>query len=423
MNISTLKNRIKYISNNKNTHSTDSENLKFYIINGILFTIMVSLSKSFAVKFLFRIGGSATDVSLFRALPGFVAILATIPGILWMSKSSNKKSTMGKFFLFSRIFVLFFAVVPLFPTQYQPIIFIILTSLMNFPEVASATALQSFSGDIFLPEERSDAIALRNKFSTLAQLLSLIILGKLLSGTGKSDSEIIHMYQLFFVIAFIIGLIETKYFFSMKETSCETQKSEINFKISITNAFHNKKFLAFMSCSLLFHFGWQMGWPLFDIYQIQYLKAAEGWLTILNITSGFVMFMSFNFWNRMIHEKGNSLVMAISTMGMAITPVLFALSPNLYIMTITGLVTGFFTAGTITVILSSLLEVIPEKERLVYVGIHATLTNITLAIAPMIGNAILNHSSIYMGLVVTALFRALGSVAFFIRNKKNTYLL
>jgi MFS family permease len=379
---------------------------------------MASLSKSFAVKFLFRIGGSATDASLFRALPGFIAILATIPGILWMSKTSNKKRTMGKFFLSSRIFILFFALVPFLPSQYQPILFIILTSLMNFPEVASSTALQSFSGDIFPPEERSNAIALRNKFSTLAQLLSLIILGKLLSGHGKSDSQIIHMYQLFFVIAFIIGLIEIKSFYGMKETSCETQKSEIDFKKSLTHAFHNKKFLSFMSCSLLFHFGWQMGWPLFDIYQIQYLKAAEGWLTILNITSSLVMFMSFNFWNRMIHKKGNSLVMAVSTMGMAITPVLFALSPNLYIMTITGLVTGFFTAGTITVILSSLLEVIPEKERLVYVGIHATLTNITLAIAPMVGNVVLSHSSIYMALVVTALFRALGSAAFFIRNKK-----
>lgn len=395
-----------------------SNNIRFYIWNGILFTLMTSFSRTYAIKFLFRIGGNEHHASLFNALPGFIAVFATIPGIIWLNKTINKKKTMSAFFWGSRIITLLFAFIPFIPTAYQPMGFVMLYSIMNFPEAASVTALQSYSGDIFLPAERATAISLRNKFSTLAQVISFIILGELLSSSGKSDKHVIIMYQIFFVVAFVLGIFEILTFHKLKETSCSIPASKIELRKSIKDIFNNKRFSLFLVCSLLFHFGWQMGWPLFSIYQIKYLGADEGWLTILNITSNLVMFFSYSYWNRMIKRKGNPFVMAVTTLGMAATPILFALSPNLYVMTVTGLVTGFFTSGTTTVILSSLLEVSPEGDRILYVGIHATLTNITLAIAPIIGDRILSASSIYMALVATAFFRFIGSFALFIRSKR-----
>jgi len=407
----------KFNSKRSLVFSKDS-NLKYYIINGILFTIMASLSRTFAMKFLFRIGGNSFYAALYNALAGLIAIFATLPGIIWINKTNNKKQMMGKFFVCSRSFTLLFALVPFLPSAFQPAIFIILYSLMNFPETISVTAFQSFAGDIFLPEERSTAISLKNKFSTLAQIISMLLLGLILTSIGKNSGAIIPTYQILFVFAFIVGLMEIKTFYKLKETSKDMERHKIDFKTSINNMKHNKKFKSFMICSLLFHFGWQMGWPLFDTYQIQYLKANELWITILGITSSLVMFFSFSYWNRNIKRYGNGKVIAVTTLGMAGTPILFALSPNLYVLTFVGLVTGFFTSGTITVIFSSLLEVVPEKERLLYVGTHATLTNITLTIAPMIGQRILTHSSIYVALVTSACFRLIGSIAFFIRNRK-----
>lgn len=393
-----------------------NENLKFYILNGVLFTIMSTLSRSYAVKFLDRLGGTSLHVSLFNALPGFIAIFATLPGILFMNKSSNKKAVMGKFFIGSRFFCLLFALVPFFPPKMAPMAFVILTALMNFPESVSLTALQSYSGDIFLPSERATAISLKNKFSTLAQVIFMFIMGTILSLSSDNKTVII-IYQILFIIAFFIGLLEIMSFFKLKEKSCNNVKLEYKLKGNLKEFFRNKKFNSFLLCSLLFHFGWQMGWPLFNIYQINYLGANEIWLTILNVTSTLVMVISFNFWNNLIRKKGNPFVIAIATLGMAATPILFALSPNLYVMTITGLVTGFFTSGTITVILSSLLEAAPENQRIIYVGLHATFTNITLAIAPIIGNYFLSLYNIYIALIVTSVFRLVGSFAFYIRYK------
>jgi MFS family permease len=413
--------RINLLTKFVKSNSKIDHNLKYYVLNGIFFTVMASFSRSYAVKFLYRIGGNEFHVSLFNALPGFIAVFAALPGIIWMNKTTNKKSTMGKVFIISRFFTLSFAFIPFFPYNLQPFIFVLLTALMNFPESVSVTSLQGFAGDIFLPKERANAISLRNKFSTLAQLISFLILGQVLGAFSLSETSVIRRYQAFFVLAFILGIFELFSFFQLKETSC-TSKLNISIRDTLKESLKNKRFIIFITCSLFFHFGWQMGWPLFSIYQIDILGADEKWLTILNVTSSLVMFLSFNYWQKLIERKGNAFVITAATFCMALTPIFFILSPNLYVMTVTGCFTGLFTAGTTVVILNSLLEVVPEDKRMIYVAIHATLTNITLAIAPMVGNVILSASSIQIALIVTSLFRIVGSAAFFISSKKQKQL-
>ena len=407
----------KKIFNKRRKLSIQDHNIIYYTLNGILFTIVVNLYKPFATKFIFRLGGTESHVSLSTSLPGLIAVFVTLPGLILMSNTNNKKKSMMRFFLGSRLFILSFALIPFLPSSIQPMTFVILSSLMNFPESVSSTALQSFSGDIFLEEVRSTAISTRNKFSTLAQTISVLIVGIILKWFSNSEDGIIITYQIFFILAFIIGIFEIFTFNKIKETSC-SPKLNINLKNSFSEIFMNKQFNIFLICSLLFHFGWQMGWPLFSIYQVKYLGADEWWLTILTITSSIIMFFSYGYWKKLIHRKGNSFVISTATLGMAATPIIFALSPNLYVITITGLITGFFTAGTTTALLTLLLEVTPDKNRILYIGVHVTLTNITLFLAPTLGDFILNHTSIYFALCASAFFRLIGSIAFFIRNKK-----
>ena len=410
---------LKRFLNKKQVLSTQEHNIIYYVLNGILFNIVLNLYKPFSAKFIFRLGGNESHVALSTSLPGLIAVFITIPGLIMMSNTNDKKKSMVRFFLGSRLFILSFALIPFLPSSMQPMAFVILSSLMNFPESVSTTALQSFSGDIFLNEVRPTAISARNKFSTLSQILSMYVVGLILKWFGDSGDQIIVVYQLFFVLAFIIGLFEVYTFNKIKETSC-SPKININLKEAFIEIFSNKPFNIFLVCSLLFHFGWQMGWPLFTIYQIKYLGADEWWLTILTITSSLVMFFSFGYWKKLIHKRGNSFVMSTATLVMAATPILFALSPNLYIITITGLITGFFTAGTITALLTLLLEVTPDKNRILYIGVHVTLTSITLFLAPTLGDFILSHTSIYFALCASAFFRLIGSISFFIRNKKIT---
>jgi uncharacterized protein YneF (UPF0154 family) len=398
------------------THDITRRNMYYYIFNGMLYTVVVNLYKPFAQKFLYRINGTETHVSLYNSLPGLVALFGIIPGVLYMCNAVNKKKTLSKIFLFSRFFILLYAFVPFLPGELQPMAFVLITALMNFPDAVSSTALQSVTADVFNVRERARAITNKNKYTTFVNLLSLILLSQILNLFGTTNQRAIEIYQVFFALAFIIGLFEIFTFTKLEETT-ENPQSCIDLKRSLKEVFKNKKFLGFLVCSLTFHFGWQMGWPLFSVYQIEYLNADETWLTILSVTSSIIMFFSFGYWHKTIAKKGNNYAAAFATLGMAATPVLYVFSHNLVVLTLAGLIMGFFTAGTTTVILTYLLEVSPEKNRIMYVSVHATLTNVTLFIGPLVGSAILKGSNIYIALLVTALMRFLGSLAFMTKSR------
>ncbi|MDF2520054.1 MAG: hypothetical protein K0R84_682 [Clostridia bacterium] len=394
----------------------NSQNMYYYILNGILFTLVTNLYKPFAQKFLYRVGGAETHVSLYNSLPGLIALFAIIPGVLYMYRAVSKKKMLSGTFFLSRFIILLYAVVPFVPSQLQPITFVIITTLMSFPESVSTTALQSFTADVFDERNRARAITAKNKYTTFASLISLILLSQILKVLGTTNEKAIAVYQIFFVLAFVVGLFEIFTFNKMKETT-KSEQGSINLRKSLKEVFGNKAYLGFLACSLTFHFGWQMGWPLFTIYQIDNLKADETWLTILSVTSSIVMFFSFNYWSKLIEKKGNNFAAVLTTMGMAATPILYILSRNLYVLTVSGLIMGFFTAGTTTVILNYLLEVSPEKNRIMYVAVHATLTNVTLFIAPLISDVILKASSIYIALLISGLFRFIGGLTFLFRSR------
>lgn len=400
----------------KDKNDINGRNMYFYVLNGILYTLVTNLYKPFAQKFIYRLGGGETHVSLFNSLPGLVALFAIIPGVIYISRAASKKKILANTFFLSRFITLLYAVVPFMPLELQPITFVIITAMMSFPESISTTALQSFTADVFDEDNRARAITQKNKYTTFASFISLIILAQLLELFGRTNGKAIMVYQVFFVLAFAIGLFEIYTFNKMKETTIN-EHSEINLKESLKEVFSNKAFLGFLACSLTFHFGWQMGWSLFSIYQIDNLMADETWITILGVTSNIVMFFSFNYWSRLIQKKGNSHAATFATFGMAATPVLYVLSRNLYVLTVSGLIMGFFTAGTVTVILNFLLEVSPQKNRIMYVAVHATLTNVTLFIGPLISDMVLKKEGIYIALLVTAFFRFLGSMAFLFRSR------
>ena len=184
---------------------------------------------------------------------------------------------------------------------------------------------------------------------------------------------------------------------------------------SIKECFSNKEYRLFLACSLIFHFGWQMGWPLFNVYQISFLKADEMWLTIINAVSSLFMVISFAYWGKIIKKKGFEFATAFATFGMALTPLFYFLTRTLLQNTLMQPATGFFTAGITIVILGSLLETSSDNNRTMSVALHATLTSVTLSIAPLIGNMIHSEFGIQTALLVTSGFRMLGFSAFFLR--------
>lgn len=390
-------------------------NLRYFIIYGMIYEISLRLYNPYQVKFLERIGGDEFHISLFNSMPGLIMVFTVLPVLLWLRHLDAKKMTSWATLL-QRVFVLSYALVPFGPLEIQPWVFIGITALLSIPMALYTNSFQSLTGDLFTPENRAQAIGAKSKFSVPVIMAIVFITGQILTRLPSNENERIILYQIFFVVAFMMTFAELGILKKLKPINVSHQKPA-PVKHVFREIFSNKPYLIFAGCSLLFHFGWQMGWPLFSIYTIKTLGADEGWLSIINLASMTTMFIGHHYWHRLIDRFGNPTIIAVCTVGMSITPLLYIASGDLYMLTVMAAFTGIFTSGTITVLLSSALEVIPLENRMIYMGVYTTFTNITLAIAPIIGHYFLSSRSIQMALLMTTLFRLIGGIAFIIRNR------
>lgn len=111
-------------------------------------------------------------------------------------------------------------------------------------------------------------------------------------------------------------------------------------------------------------------------------------------------------------------------MGMGITPILYALSNSIKQLVIFNVIVGISVAGTNLILFNILLEVTPKKNRTIYIAVYNTFIAIISAIAPILGIAIKDATSIKVALVIIGILRFIASIFFFMRdkhNKKNSY--
>jgi len=392
-----------------------NHNLKVFVIFGVLFELMNTLFNPYAIKYLQRIGGTDFDISLFNSMKGFIMIFAVLPGVFFVNKFTDAKRITGRFVLISVFFVLLLVIVPFLPAIWQPLVFITLMSLMMIPNAIYNASYQNFTGELF-PKRRPQVIAARSMYTIIFTTILTLFSGLIFKYIPKTNEDVIFIYQIFYTLAFFVGLGA---FITFRQFNYRPAKNQapLAFKGSFKTVFSHKPFTQFITASTIFHFGWQMGWPLFSIYMIKNLGADELWLSLINIGSAFAMFYGHRKWPRLIEKYGSARVTTICAAGMAATPILYALSPNLTVLLLISSTSGFFIAGTITVLFTELLDVTPNENRIVYVGYYNTLTNITLAISPFVAHFFLANWGIHIALVATTLFRLIGGLAFYHRER------
>ena len=395
----------------------DQRNLKNFVYYGIIFELMTNFYKPFSAKFLERIGGNEFHISLLNSLPGVATILAILLGMIFINRSKPQKTITIITMMISRIFILFFAMVPAFPDSVRPMLFVLLNFAFNLPLGIYQVSYQSFIAQLFSSRDRASAISTRNRATIIPTMIVTFATGFMIARLPGTEDQRILLYQIFFVMSFLLGIYEYFIFSKLKPIYEQVQENSSPTLQRVKNVLSDKFFMGFMACSLLFHFGWQMGWPLFTIYMIDNLGADEAWLSIIAVVSAMSMFIGYTYWGRKIQHWGNSPVLAITTLGMALTPILYVVSKNMYVLTVMSLISGFFTAGTNTVLMSGLLEAAPDKDRPMYISIYSIMVNLSLAIAPLLGHRFMVIKDIYFALIITALFRTIGSMSFFIRRK------
>ena len=395
-------------------------NTKINILCGICATVSLNLVNPYFAKFAERLGASDYQIGLLTSLPHFVSIFAFIPGAILIESNSNKKNVTGTIMLIHKFFYLLLAAVPFFYNINAASLFVILVGLRNLPGSIVTMGYQSSIGDIFHPRDRGIAMGLKNRYATIFSMIVTFLSGLILTKVPKTNNETIILYQIFFVIAFVISLGEVIAYFKfkgMKKDKDKDCKYIDSLKTTLRQIPKEKDFIIFTLCSMFFHIGWMGAQPLFSIYSIKVLKANEIGLSALSIASSISSIIAYTKWAKFADKKGNSFALSIAIFGMGITPILYALSSTIKQLVLFNIIIGVSVAGTTLILFNQLLEVTPKENRTIYIAIYNTFIAIISAIAPMIGIILKEATNIKISLVIIGLLRITASVFFFLRDK------
>jgi MFS family permease len=412
----------------KTKHKTTLEyNLVVNNINGMLQALSLNLVMPFASLYTKRLNGTDNDIALLNSYPAIFSIISVFLGTFLFRKFSNKKKVIGLSFAFGRAFFLIFVFIPFLPPYIRPSLFVLLYGAMSFPNSLANMGWQSYIADLFPENWRGRALSKRNSLSTISALAITLITGNLLYYIPKTDTQRISLYQVFFILAFIIAIFEVLAFAKHKldknnkqvETITEFKNEPVFVKLkNITKLVtENKQFLNYCICAVIFHFAWQMGWPLFFTYEYDILHSNESWSSIITTVSFIAQAFTFPLWQKLSEKKGNSFAISLSVFLMAVTPFFYLISTHIIHIAIFNLLTGSAVAGTTLLLLSNLYETAPNENRTLYIAVYTVLTNITLMFAPLLGVKLKGMTNIYTALFLIGVLRLLASVVFYIRHK------
>lgn len=384
-----------------------------FIIYGVLSDAAISLWKPFAVTYLKHLGGGAAHIFAWNYLPALFAAIGLPLSLLAVRRIGGLGLAGILFTLAGRCVLLPLAFLPALPEALRPWLFLALASLMAMPDAAAQSTIQAYAGRVFSPQDRSGVLSRRLAWGQPVIILAGSI-GLLLRTAGADELLRLRFYQGAFLLAFGLGMSEAAALFRFRRMA-GGQPYGARLGDSLRRMLRDRRFLAFFVCSLIFHFGWMMGWPLFSVWQVIDLKADEGWLFGFSAVASLTMFLSYGFWRRLTERRGLGLVLALSTLGQAVNPVVIALCDTLPLQLACQLFTGFFTAGVNAALIAGLLGYSPETDdKVSFAAMYNVSLFIIQVISQTLGQALFHAVGIKAAMYLVALVRLLGAGAFLI---------
>lgn len=390
-------------------------------MEGIAYTVVLNLYNPFIQMFAKRMGAQNIHIALLNSMPPLMAVFVLIPFGILIEKINRKKKTTIFMIALVSLFYLAIAFVPLLPDRMKVITYVALIGLMNWPGSLYLATWQSFFADIFSGSETNRVYSLRSKYGGLFGLLTVLATGIALTEIPKTDGQRLMIYQLFYFICFLISLLQIYYLSRIRELpeSLSTGKVPSQMasfgKDDVKEMFMNKGFMIYCACVFVFHITWQMGWPLFFIYNVDYAKLNEFQLGIINVASGLTQSLTFPLWNRLIEKKGSRAIIIFGTLGLAMNPLFYFRLFGFYYIIMVNVFSGIAGACFTLSLFSGLIEMLPPAKKTVYTSVFNTFINISGFISPLIGVWIYNFMSIYHTMVLIGVLRLSASGLFAFR--------
>lgn len=403
----------------------DSRLARLLAIEGILYTIIITMCHNNNNLYASRLGATSSDLGLIASLPPLVGLACLIPFAIITDRMKNKRNmVIFSTLLLGSMYVVVGSIA--FWASDAVWVLILMLVMVNFPMSLYNSSWQSFFSDVALPEERNNIYAHRTRMNTAVGIIFPLIFGGILTLASGNGKILIHQIYYFLALPLAFGQV-----ILLKRVpycgAIEVPKYSVKDLSRTTRAlFSDRSFLGFLVVALLVYAGWQMDWSIYFQAQFYYLKLNEIQLSLIAVLCAVTQFIMLGTWSRLGAKKGVKFVFFIGAAGFAFCCVsmFFSLLMPLRIGVWTYFIfqsigSSAFSAFQFS-LLMCLLEVIPPINKTLSIALYSSLILVSNIIMPYLGVFIYNvlgenREAMTAAIGVVALLRIVAATMAFIR--------
>jgi len=371
-----------------------SRNLRILYLDTALVGVVSGGIGTFISVFLVRLDAPYYLIGLLTASPALVAMIFTVPlsGLLRGRRDVVRIAVWGRLLL--RLCYFAVAAVPFFLAG-EPLAFAVvaLWALSALPDAIGFPAWLVTVAGIVPPSIRPRVNSVRWALLSIVSAVAVAIFGWLL------DQIIFPInYQLVFFVSVAIGMGGV-YLFGLLRLPPDWQPERatqstpgigqpLRLGVFSSPIWQYRGYTRFIVSAFVYRIGLYLPQALFAIFWVQDLHASDTWIGLRTTAGNGALVFAYLAWGQIAIQRGNRLVLLISTAGLALYPILTGMVYSVELLVPVALVWGIFAAGLDIAFFEAMLRSCPADLRGIASAVNTATANAAMFAAPMLGTTL-----------------------------------
>jgi MFS family permease len=376
---------------------------------------------SFLNIYATRIGATGFQIGLLGAISAAVNLFLAIPAGRWLQAQHTGRAVFWTA-VFYRAGYLPFIFLPQLPNEQAQIIAILLiTFLMAIPLTPVGVGFNALFAESVPAEYRAHVAGMRNIMLAITfmftSLLSGYILDKVTFPTG---------YQIVFAIGTLGAAMSTLHLYFVRPLQADALETPVlpqpridpgksalssrNIYASLRMDIWKTPFRSVLFALFAFHFTQYLPIPLFPIYNVRVLHLTDDNIGIGTALFYLTVLIGSTQIRKLAQKLGNKNLTGWSVGGLALYPLLLAISrnaPHFYAVSLIGGLVFAFVSGSYA---NYMLECIPAHDRPSHLAWYTIILNASILIGSLGGPVVADGIGLANALVVFGFLRLLAAV-------------
>lgn len=371
---------------------------------------LASAANPFLPVFLTRLGASTLQVSLLSTMPAITGLVLAIP----IGQYLQSRRNIIPWFSAARLAVLscyaLTGIITFFLPEALSVVGILgIWALATIPQTIVSICFTVVMNSVAGPEGRYELMTHRWSILGFTNALTALLAGQALDAMPFPLN-----YQIVFIALSIGGLVS--YYFSSHITIPDNEVKYSQARRSLRDQAREyvrliaseKPFTSFVLRRFVFLTGTALALPLYPIYFVRQLNAADSTIALINIASNVIVIFGYFFWMRETRRRGSERVLLATTFGACLYPILTGLTHTVWPIPFYAAINGIFAAGLNLVLFDELMKRVPIAYSATFVGVAQGIQYLSAIIGPLIATWLADSFGFSTALIFSGVIILLG---------------